>query len=123
MDRRAQLGRIGERIAVRHLVEQAGMVVEARNWRCARGDVRGELDVVARDGATIVVCEVKARRGGGAGGALAAVTPDKCRRMRRLGAAYLAETGASGDVRFDVVGVTWPATGGAAVVEHLRGVA
>lgn len=122
MDRRRQLGRIGERIAVRYL-EGAGMVVEARNWRCAQGDVRGELDVVARDGPTVVVCEVKTRRGDGAGGALAAVTPAKCRRLRRLGAAYLATTGTTGDVRFDVVGITWPSTGGRAVVEHVRGVA
>jgi len=122
MDRRAQLGRIGERIAVRYL-EGAGMVVQARNWRCAAGDVRGELDVVARDGATLVVCEVKTRRGDGAGGALAAVTPEKCRRLRRLGAAYLAATGVGGDVRFDVVGVTWPSAGGPAVVEHVQGIA
>ena len=51
------LGRYGEDLAVRHL-ESLGMTVVARTWRCALG----ELDIVARDGARLVVCEVKTRR-------------------------------------------------------------
>lgn len=121
MDQRGVLGRIGERIAVRHL-EATGFEVLDRNWRCADGAVRGELDLVARDGPTLVVCEVKTRRGEDAGGALAAVTPAKHAQLRRLAAVYLRATGRSGDVRFDAVGVTWPRSGGPAVVEHVRGI-
>ena len=51
------LGRHGEELAARHLIEQ-GLVVLDRNWRC---DV-GEVDIVARDGDALVVCEVKTRR-------------------------------------------------------------
>jgi putative endonuclease len=118
----AVLGRIGERLAVAHL-EQRGLVVVARNWRAARPEVRGELDVVARDGRALVFAEVKTRRGPDAGGPLAAVTPRKQAQLRRLAAAYLAEMPVSGgEVRFDVVGVSWPSGGGGAQLTHLPGV-
>jgi putative endonuclease len=120
---RAQLGRIGEQMAVRHL-ERVGMVVVERNWRCADGDVRGEVDVVARDGGVLVFCEVKARRGGRAGTPLEAITPRKVAQLRRLAGAYLARDAPSGrtGVRLDAVGVCWPAGGGRAEVVHVRGI-
>ena len=34
------------------------MTVLERNWRCGR---TGEIDIVARDGEVLVVCEVKTR--------------------------------------------------------------
>lgn len=122
-DDRARLGRLGEDIAVRHL-EAQGLEILDRNWRCARGDLRGELDIVARDGRVLVVGEVKTRRRGPAGGPLDAVDVRKLRRLRRLGAAWLAERGlAAAEVRFDLLAVSWPAPGGAAAVVHVRGVA
>ena len=51
------LGRYGEDVAARHLAEQ-GYQVLCRNWRCDLG----EIDIVARDGDCLVVCEVKTRR-------------------------------------------------------------
>jgi putative endonuclease len=115
------LGRIGEQMAVLHL-EASGLVVLARNWRCT-GAVRGEIDVVARDGDTVVFCEVKARRGQQTGGPFAAVTQSKQLQLRRLAAAWLAvhRTDRVDEVRFDVVGVCWPG-GGRAEIVHLRGV-
>ncbi len=115
---RSALGRYGEDIATRHLVE-SGMVVLARNWRCPHG----EIDVVARDGRTLVVCEVKTRRGLDYGTPLEAVTARKMVRLRHLAAEWLDEAGLDPpDVRIDVVSVL-VRTQGAAVVEHLRGVA
>jgi putative endonuclease len=115
---RSALGRYGEDIATRHLVE-SGMVVLARNWRCPHG----EIDVVARDGRTLVVCEVKTRRGLDYGTPLEAVTARKMVRLRQLAAEWLDEAGLDlPDVRIDVVSVL-VRTQGAAVVEHLRGVA
>lgn len=115
---RSALGRYGEDIATRHLVE-SGMVVLARNWRCSHG----EIDVVARDGGTLVVCEVKTRRGLDYGTPLEAVTARKMLRLRRLATEWLDEAGLDPpDVRIDVVSVL-VRTQGAAVVEHLRGVA
>ncbi len=116
-----RLGRIGEQIAVRHLAA-SGYAIVARNWRAAAGDVRGEIDVVARDGDVIVFCEVKTRRRSRDGDeALAAVHWDKQRRLRRLAALYLAaEDAGRRDVRFDVVAVSWPPTGGGPAVVHVR---
>lgn len=109
------LGAYGERVATRALVE-AGMRILARNWR-GRG---GELDIVARDGATIVFCEVKTRRSTAFGAPVEAVDPRKVRRLRTLAAQWLRDhPQGPGDIRFDVVSVV-AAPRGAARIEHLR---
>ena len=96
------------------------MAVLARNWRCADGDLRGELDLVLRDGGTLVFCEVKARRGRGAGDPVEAVTPAKLRQLRRLAGAFVRESGLRPQaMRIDVVGVCWPRGGGDPDVTHL----
>ena len=111
------VGGYGERVAVRHL-QQVGMAVLARNWR---GEL-GELDVVARDGDCLVVCEVKTRRSLGTGHPFEAVTPQKLARLRRLAAAWMSAHGVHPpQVRLDVVSVLRPLRG-PAQVEHLRGV-
>ncbi len=112
------LGKYGERVAAEHLHEQ-GMVVLARNWRCELG----EIDVVARDGDVLVVCEVKTRRSLTFGSPQEAVTEVKAARLRRLAARWLQEHDARpAAVRIDVVAVL-AAGHGAARLEHLRGVA
>ncbi len=114
--RRTELGRHGERIAAAYLA-QAGLRVLDRNWRCREG----ELDLVAREGAALVFCEVKTRRGTGFGHPVAAVTPAKQRRLRTLAQRWLAtHEQHAPDLRFDVVGVlVRPAR--PALVTHLRG--
>lgn len=57
---RNALGKYGEDLAARRLTE-TGMTVLARNWRGGR---TGEIDIVARDGDALVVCEVKTRKSG-----------------------------------------------------------
>jgi putative endonuclease len=123
---RAAVGRHGEDVAARHLVE-AGLVVIARNWRCREG----EVDIVATEGDVLVVCEVKTRRGVGFGTPLDAVTAAKAARLRRLAVRWLsdrrsavagtdAEFDGYSEVRFDVVSVLLPSSG-PALVDHLRG--
>ena len=100
-------GALGEDLAAQHLADQ-GLEVVARNWRVARGDLRGELDLVAldHDARVVVVVEVKTRRGDGFGGALAAVTPRKQARIRRLAVAFLLDARLPyRQVRLDVVAV------------------
>lgn len=112
-----EVGRYGERLVARRLTE-AGWRVLDRNWR---GE-RGELDLVALDGRTLVVVEVKTRSGGGFGHPAEAVTPLKLARLRRLAGQWLAEHDVRADgVRVDVVAVRTD-RGGDARVEHLRGV-
>lgn len=115
-----RLGRIGEDLAARHLAALGYTIVE-RNWRAAVDAVRGEVDIVARHGSTLVFCEVKSRRRTMCDDAFAAVTWSKQRQLRRLAALYLADLGGGVDVRFDVVAVAWPAGGGAATVDHILG--
>ncbi len=112
------VGAYGERVAAAHLVA-AGMVILERNWRCPAG----ELDIVARDGDTVVFCGVKTRTGVGYGFPLEAVTARKAARLRRLAATWLHERDLRvPDIRIDLVGVLRPRRG-AAQVEHVRGVA
>ncbi|MET7697921.1 YraN family protein [Streptomyces sp. NPDC005485] len=117
---RGALGKYGEDLAARRLVE-AGMTVVQRNWRCGR---TGEIDIVARDGDALVMCEVKTRRSGAFEHPMAAVTPAKAGRLRDLAQRWLQEHGGAppGGVRIDLVGVLLPDRG-APVVEHVRGVA
>jgi putative endonuclease len=116
---RSALGRYGEELAARRLTA-AGMTVLERNWRSGRS---GEIDIVARDGDVLVVCEVKTRRGGGFEHPMAAVTPVKAERLRDLAGRWIQTHGGAppGGVRIDVVGVVLPERG-APVVEHVRGV-
>ncbi|MGW2341047.1 YraN family protein [Streptomyces sp. NPDC001661] len=124
MNARGALGKYGEDLAARRLTE-TGMTVLARNWRAGRS---GEIDIVARDGDAIVVCEVKTRSGpSGEAGAfehpMAAITPVKAARLRDLAERWVQEHGGAppGGVRIDLVGVLLPERG-APRVEHVRGV-
>ncbi len=111
------LGQYGEDLAAWYLAE-SGMAILNRNWRCPAG----ELDIVARDGDVLVVCEVKTRSGPGFGKPLEAVTPAKAARLRRLAALWLDERDLYvSEIRFDVIGVSG-ALSGPASVEHVRGV-
>ncbi|MHA3022614.1 YraN family protein [Mycobacterium sp. BMJ-28] len=98
---RAEIGALGEQLAVEHL-EALGLRVLERNWRCRYG----ELDVIAADGSTVVFVEVKTRTSDAFGGVAQAVTPVKVRRLRRLAGVWLAQhPGSWAGVRIDVVGV------------------
>ncbi len=96
-------GVAGEELAA-EWYRRNGYEVLDRNWRVREG----ELDVVARRGRTLVVCEVKARRSDAFGSPLEAVTRAKQARIRRLAAAYLRAAPRSlrvDTVRFDVAAV------------------
>jgi putative endonuclease len=125
MNATGALGRYGENLAARRLAA-AGMTVLARNWRCGR---TGEIDIVARDRdargrETLVVCEVKTRRASLFEHPMAALTPEKADRLRRLAACWLDRCGGPppGGVRIDLIGVVLPRRG-APVLEHARGAA
>jgi putative endonuclease len=112
---RRAVGEWGERLAERHLKAQ-GLVVLNRNWRCADG----EVDLVLRDGADIVFCEVKTRRSKLFGTPAEAIRPDKVRRLRRLAHLWLEQsTVRPREIRFDVVEVLTQSQG-TPVVEHIR---
>lgn len=116
--RRRALGAYGEQVAARHLTE-AGLTVLDRNWRCSLG----EIDLVLRDGATLVICEVKTRVDAAHGTPHEAITPVKLERLVRLAEAWqTAHEVRVDDVRIDLVAVLRPPRG-PALVEHVRGLA
>jgi putative endonuclease len=106
-------GRMGEEVAARWL-RARGLVVLARNWRAGRG----EIDIVAREGSTVVFVEVKTRRLGPGGRPAHAVDRRKRRTLARTASAWISAHPGSGDAfRFDVVEVVL-AAGGPPLVEH-----
>ena len=114
---RRSLGRWGERVAERYLTEH-GLTVLDRNWRCGFG----EIDLVLREADTLVVCEVKTRRGVGFGHPVAAVDPAKAERLSALSALWVEEHGlARVPVRVDIVGVLVQLDE-PVQIEHVRGI-
>ena len=92
---------MGEDLACREL-RRRGYAILARRYRTRHG----EIDIIARDGGALVFVEVKARRGAAFGGAGAAVTPWKQRRVAAMAADYLARRRLlDAECRFDVVTV------------------
>jgi putative endonuclease len=85
-----RLGRHGEQAAAEYLAA-AGYRVLERNWICRDPDLRGELDLIARQRETLVICEVKTRSGPALAHPAQAVTPQKAARLRRLAARWLRD--------------------------------
>jgi putative endonuclease len=98
---RQTLGKHGEDLACREL-ERRGYAILARRYRRRVG----EIDIVARDGATIVFVEVKAREDHAFGAGSDAVTAWKRRRMLHVALDYLmAHRLTNCPCRFDVVSI------------------
>ena len=98
---RVVLGKRGEDLACREL-ERRGYAIIARRHRC-RG---GELDIIARDGPTLVFVEVKARDSREFGDGAEAVTWQKRQRIVRLASEYVMRHHLSdAPCRFDVVSI------------------
>ena len=80
----------------------SGYEILETNFRCREG----EIDVVARDGSSLVFVEVKARTGTGYGVPADAVDLKKRQRLARCALRYLIDRKASAqEVRFDVASV------------------
>ncbi|MFD9126537.1 YraN family protein [Kitasatospora sp. NPDC059571] len=136
------LGRYGEEVAARRLAYDGLRILE-RNWRCSDG----EIDIVALDGETLAVCEVKTRSERAFQHPAEGIDRTKADRLRRLAERWLSERwpvhfarlasrvtgllpdteGADrptppppGGVRIDLIAVVNRCKG-AALVEHVRG--
>jgi putative endonuclease len=95
-------GRWGEAVAAREL-QRRGLLILGRGVRVGR---RGELDLVARDGAVLVFVEVKTRRSEAFGRPVDAVDSDKRRTLSRAACGYVRRLqGPTPAFRFDVVEV------------------
>ncbi len=98
-DHRQSLGKLGEDIACDELTRR-GYEILALRYRTRLG----EIDIIARHDGVIVFVEVKARVTNKFGGAAAAVTGAKQRRIGRMALEYLSRNRLfDRPCRFDVV--------------------
>ena len=110
------LGAYGELLAARHLTSQ-GMVLLDHNWRCPQG----EIDLVLREGRTLVICEVKTRSSHEFGTPHESIKRAKVDRLRRLAAAWLeAHAARPAGIRIDLVAIVQPRDG-VPDIDHVRG--
>src|ERR1700691_6135033 len=93
----AAAGARAEQLAEDFLLRR-GLVMVQRNFRCRMG----EIDLILRDGDTLVFAEVRLRSGGEFGGAAASVTPAKQARIVAAAGYFLAGKRERA-CRFDVV--------------------
>jgi putative endonuclease len=117
MNAKDELGRLGEQLAAEFL-EEAGVRVLDRNWRCAEG----EIDIVATERRVLVICEVKTRSDTRYGTPLEVISARKRTRLRKLAVRWVTAHGVFCDeIRIDVIGVL-RAGPGEFSIEHVRGV-
>ena len=107
------LGLRGEEIACAYL-EKKKYAIVTRRFRM----FHGEIDIVARDGTTLVFVEVKARADESFGRPEESVTPGKQRQIRKIAQGYLVQNPLGGDAcRFDVISILF-GDGDAYRLEH-----
>ncbi len=87
-----------EMLAAAHLARHGLRLLEC-NFRC-RG---GEIDLICRDGSTLVFVEVRLRQSRAFGGAAASITATKQRRITLAARHYLSQHGGEAECRFDCI--------------------
>lgn len=107
-------GNEGEQIAMRYL-KGLGFDIVEMNYRFGHG----EIDIVARDGDTLVFCEVKMRKTDAYGDPEYAITPKKQQQIRRVAHGYWFDHEIRDqDCRFDVVAIRMKR--GKPEINHIR---
>jgi putative endonuclease len=102
MENTVEIGASAELVAAQHLIRAGYRIIE-RNFRTKLG----ELDIIARDGTTLVFVEVRSRANAAHGHAAEMVGTRKQRQVARVAALYLGVRDPVYDeVRFDVVAIT-----------------
>ena len=96
-------GGVGEDLACNYLEDQ-GLSLIKRNFRCRVG----ELDLIMRDGDTLVFVEVRSRHDSRYGTPAETITRKKQRRVIRAASYYLQKSRFDAPCRFDVVAISYP---------------
>lgn len=96
-------GQDAEDLAAAYL-QQRGLELVARNYRCRFG----EIDLIARDGATVVFVEVRMRTRGDFGSAAESIGSAKRRRLLAAARQYLTNVRGERACRFDAVLIDGP---------------
>lgn len=122
---KSDTGRKGEDIATRYLKGKGWKILE-RNYRNLSGKSLGEIDIIARDADEIVFVEVKARTVAESVEDIlpeSAITPEKLRRLSRIGESYMIERGKRDrPYRFDAIAIQLFEDGREPDVRHIRSI-
>ncbi|HEX2907602.1 MAG TPA: YraN family protein [Phototrophicaceae bacterium] len=107
-------GNQGEQLAASHLQHQ-GYTIVAQNWHCQYG----EIDIIARQGETLVFVEVRTRHARLTETAFESITERKQARLVRAVQVYLAQHNLEdGPWRVDVIAIAVPPSG-SPVIDHI----
>jgi putative endonuclease len=110
-------GNRGEELAALYLQKKHYLIIE-RNFRTRFG----EIDIVCRDGQTLVFVEVKTKIGHDFGEPEEMVNKSKIGKVRRMGEVYLQDKGISVSCRVDVVAIVLENNGSVERIEHYQAV-
>jgi putative endonuclease len=111
-----ELGKWGEDLAAEYLQEKGYEILE-RDWKSGHHD----LDIVAREGSTLVVAEVKTRRNRLFGNPEEAVDYKKLRSLQSAINHYIKSHSASSHVRFDIISIVGT-IGSQPEIDHIKDV-
>lgn len=106
------LGERGENVAAKYLRSELGYKILTRNFRTEAG----EVDIIARDGDTLVFVEVKTR-------AYDDPSPEeqvnhaKHHQITKVAKMFLSRYGGRPRARFDIIAIVWP-TGQKPIIRH-----
>ena len=111
------IGESGEALAARFLREEGLEILAVNYWTRA-----GEIDIIAKEGETLVFVEVKTRSSTHVAQPERAVTRKKQRTINRVAEAYMRKNGLLHKVnaRFDIVSVVKDEAGALTVEKHAR---
>lgn len=107
------LGKEGEALALRFIKKKGFRVLE-KNYRT----VFGEIDIIAKDGDTLVFIEVKTRKNKIFGHPYEAVNPAKREKIKKVALCFLKKLKKELPARFDVLSIS--VEHGYETVEHIK---
>ena len=110
-------GNRGEELASKYL-EKKGFLIVERNFRTRFG----EIDIVCRDGQTLVFVEVKTKIGHDFGEPEEMVNKSKIGKVKRMGEVYLQDNKLDVACRVDVVAIVMESGGEVERIEHYQAV-
>lgn len=100
LSQKQEQGRQWENTAQLYL-QRHGLVLIEANFRCKLG----EIDLIMREGSTLVFVEVRQRAAGAQVGAAASIGPAKVRRIVRAAQVYLQRCPRTPPCRIDVIAI------------------
>ena len=112
-----ELGKWGEDTAAAYLEEKGYQIIE-RDWKSGHHD----LDIVAKEGSTLVIVEVKTRRSRLFGDPEEAIDYKKRQSLQSAINHYVKSHRTCHDVRFDIISIVGM-IGSQPEIEHIKDVA